>query len=106
MSATLRVSDFSSERLFPKEMYHHLPNVINVEARQFSVKIHYDKVTNEDYCEEAYNKVVKIHKKLPPGGILVFLTGKKEIVYLMKRLQMSLSKVKLLPLYSQLAPEK
>ena len=44
--------------------------------------------------EEAFKKVVKIHKNLPPGGILVFLTGKKEIQYLQKRLKIELQKVK------------
>jgi ATP-dependent RNA helicase DHX37/DHR1 len=33
---------------------------------------------------------MKIHKNLPPGGILVFLTGKKEIQYLEKRLKIDL----------------
>lgn len=51
MSATLRVSDFQNDRLFPTEMYPNLPNVINVEARQYPVAIHYNKVTKEDYVE-------------------------------------------------------
>lgn len=50
------------------------------------MSIHYNKVTKEDYVEEAYRKVVKIHRNLPPGGILVFLTGKKEIIYMCRRL--------------------
>ena len=36
----------------------------------------------------------KIHNELPPGGILVFLTGKKEINYLCTRLRIELSKTK------------
>ena len=43
---------------------------------------YYSKVTKKDYCEAAYRKVKKIHESLPAGGILVFLTGKKEINYL------------------------
>jgi ATP-dependent RNA helicase DHX37/DHR1 len=50
------------------------------------VTIHYNKITKEDYAEEVFKKIVKIHKTLPVGGILVFLTGKKEISYLAKRL--------------------
>lgn len=137
MSATLRVADFrENERLFPKSMFQLKPNMINVEARQFPVTTHYNKVTKEDYVEQAYKKVLKIHRNLPAGGILVFLTGKKEITYLQKRLKMNLSKghkgddeadsededfylnteaqeksnlpteVTILPLYSQLNPEK
>ena len=93
MSATLRVSDFrDNTRLFPKSMYPRVPNVINVEARQFPVSVHYNKVTAEDYTEQAYRKVIKIHQTLPSGGILVFLTGKQEILYLQKRLKMALGK--------------
>lgn len=54
--------------------------------------VHYNKVTKEDYVEEAYRKIVKIHTTLPQGGILVFVTGKKEIMYLCRRLQMELNK--------------
>ena len=91
MSATLRVSDFQdNERLFPK--VEERPRVIKVEARQFPVATHFTKVSKEDYVEEAFKKVVKIHKNLPSGGILVFLTGKKEITYLCKRLQLALKK--------------
>ena len=49
-------------------------------------------MSKEDYVEEAFKKVVKIHKNLPSGGILVFLTGKKEITYLCKRLELALKK--------------
>lgn len=80
MSATLRVSDFrDNNRLFPLNLYQRVPNVINVESRQFPVTTHYNKITNEDYVEQAYRKVIKIHSTLPCGGILVFLTGKQEI---------------------------
>ena len=80
MSATLRVEDFrENKRLFPKNLYEKVPNVVNVEARQFPVTVHFNKTTKEDYVEQAFHKIVKVHKNLPPGGILVFLTGKKEI---------------------------
>jgi ATP-dependent RNA helicase DHX37/DHR1 len=35
----------------------------------------------------AYEKVCKIHRNLPDGGILVFLTGRQEIVRMVKRLR-------------------
>ena len=36
------------------------------------------------------DKVCKIHRKLPPGGILVFLTGKQEIIRCVNRLKQKL----------------
>src|SRR5579859_6521712 len=76
MSATMRVTDFTvNTRLFPQR-----PPVINVEARQYPVNIHFNRKTEvENYIEEAFKKVSKIHQRLPPGGILVFLTGQEEI---------------------------
>lgn len=76
MSATMRVTDFTANnRLFPEP-----PPVINVDARQFPVTVHFSKKTALlDYVDEAFKKVSKIHQKLPPGGILVFLTGQDEI---------------------------
>ena len=35
-------------------------------------------------------KTCKIHRKLPPGGILVFLTGKQEVVRMVSRLKQRL----------------
>lgn len=32
-------------------------------------------------------QVVKLHRRLPPGGVLVFLTGKAEILHLCQRLK-------------------
>lgn len=52
MSATLRVADFrENPRLFPSSMYKQVPNMIKVEARQFPVTTHYNKVTEDDYVE-------------------------------------------------------
>lgn len=84
MSATLRVTDFSENgRLFPSEP----PPVITVPARQFPVSVHFNKRTAFNYMEEAFRKTCKIHRKLPPGGILVFLTGQNEISALVKQLR-------------------
>jgi ATP-dependent RNA helicase DHX37/DHR1 len=83
MSATLRVSDFSeNRRLFPV-----CPIVINVEARQYPVSVHFNRTTEfDDYIGAAMKKVSKIHRTLPAGGILVFMTGSEEIEVLCKRL--------------------
>ncbi|KAL2092561.1 hypothetical protein ACEWY4_012359 [Coilia grayii] len=84
MSATLRVEDFTqNQKLFPIP-----PPVIKVEARQFPVTVHFNKRTAvEDYTGEAFRKTCKIHRMLPPGGILVFLTGQAEVHSLCRRLR-------------------
>ena len=83
MSATLRVEDFTNNRtMFPVA-----PPVIRVAARQYPVTVHFNRKTViGDYVGEAYAKVCKIHTLLPPGGILVFLTGQREILHLCRRL--------------------
>lgn len=58
-----------------------------METRQFSVTIHFNKHTTDDYVKEAYNKTIKIHTKLPEGGILVFLTGQQEVNNLVRKLR-------------------
>ncbi|CAM0138885.1 putative ATP-dependent RNA helicase DHR1 [Umbelopsis sp. WA50703] len=84
MSATLRVTDFTQNMA----LFDTPPPVIKVDARQYPVSIHFNKRTPEvDYVDEAYKKISKIHKRLPPGGILVFLTGQQEIVNLCKKLR-------------------
>ena len=83
MSATLRVGDFTENvRLFKMP-----PPVINVESRQFPVTVHFNKTTREDYLGEAFRKVCKIHRELPEGGILVFLTGQQEVNTLVRKLR-------------------
>ncbi|KAJ4849110.1 hypothetical protein Tsubulata_027768 [Turnera subulata] len=84
MSATLRVEDFvSGGRLF-----HDSPPVIEVPTRQFPVTVHFSKRTEVvDYIGQAFKKILSIHKRLPPGGILVFVTGQREVEYLCQRLR-------------------
>lgn len=88
MSATLRVEDFTqNQRLFPTP-----PPVLRVSARQYPVTVHFNKRTELDnYVDEAFKKVVKIHKKLPEGGVLVFLTGQREILQLCRKLRRAYS---------------
>ncbi|CAI9590865.1 unnamed protein product [Staurois parvus] len=84
MSATLRVEDFTeNKRLFPVP-----PPVIKVDARQFPVTVHFNKHTPlDDYTGECFRKICKIHRMLPPGAILVFLTGQAEVHSLCRRLR-------------------
>lgn len=83
MSATLRVEDFTKNaQLFKKP-----PPVMSVETRQFPVTIHFNKHTVDDYAKEAYHKTIKIHTKLPEGGILIFVTGQHEVNNLVRKLR-------------------
>ncbi|KFY66288.1 hypothetical protein V497_00950 [Pseudogymnoascus sp. VKM F-4516 (FW-969)] len=83
MSATLRITDFTENKtLFTKP-----PPVVQAEGRQFTVTNHFARQTRHDYVEELFKKISKAHKKLPPGGFLVFLTGQNEITHLSKKLK-------------------
>ncbi|KAF3935557.1 hypothetical protein ABW19_dt0202743 [Dactylella cylindrospora] len=83
MSATLRVTDFTeNQKLFPVS-----PPIVVSEARQHKVTNRFSLRTRHDYLDEAYKKVCKIHRRLPRGGILVFLTGKQDINALMQKLR-------------------
>lgn len=83
MSATLRVEDLTANaNLFPSP-----PPVVEVEGRQHPVTMHFARKTQHDYVEEAFKKICRGHKKLPPGNFLVFLTGRNEILQLSKRLK-------------------
>ncbi|GAW05713.1 P-loop containing nucleoside triphosphate hydrolase protein [Lentinula edodes] len=83
MSATLRVSDFASN----KSLFSTPPPVINVAARQHPVTMHFNRRTVSDYVAEAIKKTTKIHTRLPPGGILIFLTGQNEIQGVCRKLE-------------------
>lgn len=83
MSATLRISDFTSN----STLFRTSPPVINITARQHPVTIHFSRRTTGDYVTEAVRKTVKIHARLPPGGILVFLTGQNEIKGVCRKLE-------------------
>lgn len=86
MSATLRISDFlQNPTLFRKDT----PPLLQIEGRQYPVTIHFARRTQRDYLEETFRKVKRGHRKLPPGGMLVFLTGQNEISTLAKRLNES-----------------
>lgn len=92
MSATMRVTDFKdNSTLFPV-----VPPLINVEARRFPVSNHFAKKTElREYVDQAFEKVRQIHRKLPPGGILVFLCTQQEIEDLCDRLRKYYAKTKI-----------
>ncbi|WAR58275.1 hypothetical protein PtB15_5B509 [Puccinia triticina] len=88
MSATLRVSDFTMNKCLFSEP----PPVIEIAARQFPVAVHFMRRTPMDYVTEAFTKTAKIHARLPPGGILIFLTGQLEITKLCRKLEQKFGK--------------
>ena len=108
MSATLRINEFvKNERLFKVP-----PEVIKIDSRQYSVRSYFSKRTElDDYCQGAIKRVNKIHNKLPPGGILVFLTGHREIEDVCSQLRNTMmypnnESLHVLPLYSSLDPDE
>lgn len=83
MSATLRVSDFVEN----KTLFDVPPPIVQIDARQHPVTIHFDRRTRTDYVTQAVRKAIKIHTRLPAGGILIFLTGQQEIHGVCKKLE-------------------
>lgn len=91
MSATLRIADFVEN----KKLFSNPPPVINVDARQYPVAVHFQKRTEiDDYVGAAYKKTCQIHRNLPDGGILVFLTGQREVETLCSKLRKTFDKKK------------
>eukprot|EP00698_Gefionella_okellyi_P022997 TRINITY_DN7720_c0_g1_i3.p1 TRINITY_DN7720_c0_g1~~TRINITY_DN7720_c0_g1_i3.p1 ORF type:complete len:1069 (+),score=251.26 TRINITY_DN7720_c0_g1_i3:58-3207(+) len=85
MSATLRTDDFvqNARLFFPP------PPLVTIAGRQHPVTVHFAKETPTDYAAAAFHKVTRIHRELPPGGVLVFMTGREDVVALVKRLRSS-----------------
>jgi ATP-dependent RNA helicase DHX37/DHR1 len=83
MSATLRVEEFTQNAALFKTP----PRVIEVDGRQHEVTMHFSRKTRHDYVEDAFKKISRGHRKLPPGGMLIFLTGQAEISLLSKQLK-------------------
>lgn len=59
-----------------------------MESRQFPVIKHFEKHTPFDYMKAAFRKVCKIHERLPDGGVLVFVSGQREVELLIKWLRL------------------
>ncbi|CAF3503121.1 unnamed protein product [Rotaria sp. Silwood1] len=83
MSATMRIEEFINNR----HLFKLKPKIINIDARQYPVTIHFNKHTPKNYLNEVYKKVCKIHRQLPSGGILIFVTGQQEVKTLCHQLK-------------------
>lgn len=104
-SATLNAQRFSD--FFGSVPIFHIP------GRTFPVSIMWSKSPCEDYVEGAVKQAMAIHISMPPGDILIFMTGQEDIectcFSIQERLeQMAAGAVKpppplaILPIYSQL----
>ena len=84
MSATLQADGIvGNPRLFRTP-----PPVLRVPARQFPVTVHFSRRTEQaDYLGATLRKVRAIHRQLPAGGVLVFLTGQKEVELVCRKLE-------------------
>ena len=49
--------------------------------------VHFSKRTPTSYLREAYRKVCRIHRQLPAGHLLVFVTGQREVLRLCRLLR-------------------
>ncbi|KAJ3275598.1 hypothetical protein HDV01_007601 [Terramyces sp. JEL0728] len=103
MSATLDAEKF--------QRYFDDAPLMSVPGRTFPVEIYYTKQVEKDYVEAALKAVLQIHKKEPPGDILLFLTGEEEIEEACKKLRIAGDELQKefgplipLPLYSNLSP--
>eukprot|EP00899_Mesostigma_viride_P020775 jgi/Mesvir1/2869/Mv13952-RA.1 len=86
--AAIAAAERAREGLAPDPAVMVPPPVIKVPARQYPVTVHFNRRTELlDYEGAAFSKVKAIHSKLPPGGILVFLTGQREVESMCKRLR-------------------
>lgn len=50
-----------------------------IPGRTFPVETYHSKSPCEDYVDSAVKQVLQIHLSLPPGDILVFMTGQEDI---------------------------
>ncbi|GBG34467.1 ATP-dependent RNA helicase DEAH13 [Hondaea fermentalgiana] len=102
MSATLRVDDFArNPRLFTTIS----PPVIKVEARQYPVTTHFSRRTEtRNYLAAAFKKTCAVHRRLPAGAVLVFLTGQREIDWMVKQLRDKFNKGKAIVPLAEQAP--
>lgn len=100
MSASLRVNDFTENKLLFKIP----PPVINIEARQFPVTIHFAKKTPDNYLKAAHRMARAIDSKMPKGGILIFVTSQMDVKVLCKKLKSDT--MHCLGLYAMLPMEK
>ncbi|KAF8584942.1 P-loop containing nucleoside triphosphate hydrolase protein [Ramaria rubella] len=99
-SATMNSDKFSA-------FYGNAPT-FTIPGRTFPVEIFHSKSPCEDYVDSAVKQVLQIHLSLPPGDILVFMTGQEDIEITCQVINERLSQLDdpaplaVLPIYSQM----
>ncbi|KAF8508472.1 P-loop containing nucleoside triphosphate hydrolase protein [Gautieria morchelliformis] len=99
-SATMNSEKFSA-------FYGNAPT-FTIPGRTFPVEIFHSKSPCEDYVDSAVKQVLQIHLSLPPGDILVFMTGQEDIEITCQVVNERLSQLDdpaplaVLPIYSQM----
>lgn len=99
-SATMNADKFSN-------FYGNAPTY-TIPGRTFPVEMFHSKSPCEDYVDSAVKQVLQIHLSLPPGDILVFMTGQEDIEITCQVVQERLSQLDdpaplaILPIYSQM----
>ncbi|KAG5651975.1 hypothetical protein H0H81_006749 [Sphagnurus paluster] len=99
-SATMNAEKFSS-------FYGNAPTY-TIPGRTFPVEIFHSKSPCEDYVDSSVKQILQIHLSLPPGDILVFMTGQEDIEITCQVVQERLSQLDdpaplaVLPIYSQM----
>ncbi|KIY51185.1 pre-mRNA splicing factor [Fistulina hepatica ATCC 64428] len=99
-SATMNADKFSS-------FYGNAPTY-TIPGRTFPVETFHSKSPCEDYVDSAVKQVLQIHLSLPPGDILVFMTGQEDIEISCQVINERLSQLDdppplaVLPIYSQM----
>ncbi|KAF5393682.1 hypothetical protein D9757_000342 [Collybiopsis confluens] len=99
-SATMNAEKFSN--------FYGMAPCFTIPGRTFPVEIFHAKSPCEDYVDSAVKQVFQIHLSLPPGDILVFMTGQEDIEITCQVTQERLdqldepSPLAVLPIYSQM----
>ncbi|KAL1713944.1 P-loop containing nucleoside triphosphate hydrolase protein [Schizophyllum commune] len=99
-SATMNAEKFSS-------FYGNAPT-FTIPGRTFPVETFHSKVPCEDYVDSAVKQILQIHLSLPPGDILVFMTGQEDIEVTCQVVNERLEQLNeppalaVLPIYSQM----
>ena len=71
--------------LFPADLVERgTPPVVSIPARRFMVTVHFSRRTSglaaeSDYVDDVIAKTIKLHRRLPPGAMLVFVTGQRDV---------------------------
>ncbi|EPX74581.1 ATP-dependent RNA helicase Prh1 [Schizosaccharomyces octosporus yFS286] len=105
MSATLNAERFSE--------FFDGAEICFISGRQYPVQIHYTYVPEQDYMDACLRTIFQLHVKLPPGDMLVFLTGQDEIEALeslikdyAKQLPSNKLQIQACPLFASLPQEQ